>query len=133
MIRKQNTRKLVADECANYFNDGYYCCVKDGKCVYFDLDDPRDRCRYFENNVLPLDKDYEAIYRQELIQGKMSEAEKQEIVKAHREKNKIRKTCQQCRKIFLAESNRQRFCPDCKKTVRRQYQRDLMQKRRNEG
>lgn len=113
---------LVRNECANYcgkFNTReHYCCYEptpDFKCVLFRTDNALPRCKYFEESVLPLDPATEAIYRTERMDNiKLSKNERESI------RNRFKSTCVICGKQFKPTSNRQRFCPGCRKQAARE-------------
>ena len=108
-------RSLVSAECANHqtmgpFGTKDYCWMREksnhGACVFFsDLENPK--CRYFEEAVLPLDKDLKGIFSGELLALQIQEGRKR----------MIRKKCKRlgCSETFLARSNHQDFCPACQK------------------
>ena len=119
------TKEMVSNECSNYFSDGY-CCIKDKKCIYFSKG---SRCNYFEKNVLPLDAESEAIYYQELEEGRLSAKKKEAILQAKHDRNRPRKKCEICGKVFTAESNRQKYCTSCKRKVHNHSQKKYRTRR----
>jgi hypothetical protein len=115
-MAKKTIKTLIKDECANYYStwsEGYnYCCSKDDFCVLFQ-DEP-ERCRYFEKHVLPTDPVLENAYKQAYeIDGLNTFAQ-----------------CIKCGRNFIPNSNRQKYCPECKKLVQKQQTRDRVQKSR---
>jgi hypothetical protein len=81
--------QLVRQECANHDNESHkikdYCCISktdDHKCIY--VLDENSRCGYFEECVLPLDKELEAIYYAE----KKAQIENREL--SNKERKKIK-------------------------------------------
>ncbi|MGD0624256.1 MAG: hypothetical protein ABSB32_05995 [Thermodesulfobacteriota bacterium] len=114
---QSKVKSLVAGECPNYqtmgpFGANHYCFVREkstrGVCVFFsDLEAPR--CRYFEESILPLDKDLRGVFSGELLNQEIREGQKR----------MIRKKCERpgCPETFFAKSNAQRFCPRCQKAV----------------
>jgi hypothetical protein len=116
---QSKVKSLVVAECENHqtmgpFGTNNYCwmCEKSnhGVCVFFsDLEAPR--CRYFEEVVLPLDKDLKAIFSGELLNLEIRDGRKR----------MIRRQCERpgCPETFLAKSNAQRFCPKCQRAAYR--------------
>jgi hypothetical protein len=111
-------KALAASEYANHQSSGpagikNYCWAKEksngGVCVFFsDIENPR--CRYFQEAVLPLDKDLKAVFSSEVLNLQIQESRKR----------MIRKKCERpgCDQTFPARSNRQRFCPKCQKAAK---------------
>jgi hypothetical protein len=118
-IRNKNTFQkitdLIKDECANYDS-------VDGTCLHIGNDCPcvqmiskcsfQDKgilmCKYFRDNVLPLDADLNI-----------------EI-----NKNLNTKKCAVCNKPILAKSNRSKYCDDCQQKIRRKQYAESKQKNR---
>ena len=110
---QSKVRSLVVGECPNYqtmgpFGTNNYCFIREksnhGACVFFsDLEAPR--CRYFEEVILPLDKELKEIFCSQTLARE---------IQAGRGRM-IRKKCERCPETFLAKSNAQRFCPKCQK------------------
>jgi len=104
---------LVTSECANHFGNlngtSDYCCLEwtpDHRCVYF-LEEDNPRCRYFEESVLPLDKEIEtAYYAERFPEVAISQDDLA--------------TCAKCGKRFAATSNRQKYCQGCRKKADRE-------------
>jgi hypothetical protein len=104
-------KSLAASECANHQNSGpsgikNYCWLKErsngGVCVFFsDVENPR--CRYFQEAVLPLDKELKAVFSSEVLNLQIQEGQRK----------MIRKKCERCPETFLARSNAQMLCPGC--------------------
>jgi hypothetical protein len=115
-------KRLVKSDCAGYFTENNYCCSKDGVCVFFRDNEKFPCCRYFEEGVLPLDKDLGYEYRQE-----------RQMAVVHKTPVKTNVKCSRCKLYFKAGSNRQNYCEKCKKIVKREQARLSMQKKRNKS
>ena len=109
---QSRVKSLVAGECANHQNEAHgirnFCWMREksnnGACVFFSNSEG-PRCRYFEEAVLPLDKDLRAFFSREVLKLEMQNVRKR----------MIRKKCERCSETFMAKSNAQRFCPKCQK------------------
>ncbi len=64
-------------------------------------------CRYFQESVLPIDKEFRNFFSGKLLN----------LANEEGQKRLIRKNCERlgCAETFLAKSNRQGFCPACQK------------------
>lgn len=110
---QSRVKTLVSSECANHANElngiRNHCWAREksnaGQCIFFTEGIENPRCQYFEQAVLPLDKELKAIFSSELLNLEIQEGRKR----------LIRKKCERCPEIFLAKSNAQRFCPACQK------------------
>jgi hypothetical protein len=123
-------KALVARECANHQSLGpwgtnNYCWMREksngGVCVFFsDLEEPR--CRYFEEAVLPLDKELKGLFSSETLALQIRQGRKR----------RAWKTCERpgCEKSFLARSNAQRFCPACQRGAYREKSREWDREKR---
>jgi hypothetical protein len=105
-------KALVAGECANHQGEASgirdFCWMRaksnKGVCVFFsDIEAPR--CRYFQESVLPGDKELRGIFSPETLALQIREDRKRMTPKK----------CERCPETFLARSGRQRFCPVCQK------------------
>lgn len=109
---ESKVKSLVVGECANNQNEAHgirnFCWMREksnhGICLFFSNSEG-PKCRYFEEAVLPLDKDLKAIFSSEVLNQEMQNGQKR----------MIRKKCERCPETFLAKNNRQRFCPACQK------------------
>jgi hypothetical protein len=82
-------KSLAASECANHQNSGpsgikNYCWLKErsngGVCVFFsDVENPG--CRYFQEAVLPLDKELKAVFSSEVLNRQIQEGQRTMIRK----------------------------------------------------
>lgn len=79
-----------------------------GICLFFSNSEG-PKCRYFEEVVLPLDKDLKAIFSSEILTMEIQDGRKR----------MIQKKCAHCLETFLAKGNAQRFCPRCQKAAYR--------------
>ncbi|MFK4439692.1 hypothetical protein ABIA61_005107 [Paenibacillus sp. RC21] len=106
MQNKNKIKQLVKNSCACYFGTKHgisnYCCLQDGPCVFFAQDDSPLRCTYFENGVLPIDEKLEREYKSE------------RNVETEPKTAKPRVNCTRCGGTFSANSNRQKYCEECK-------------------
>ncbi len=105
-------KSLASAECANYQggSNGIKNCSwmqeksNHGVCVFFaDIENPR--CRYFQESVLPLDKELKGLFSPENLALQIRDDRKR----------MIRKRCEWCPETFLARSNAQILCPGCQK------------------
>lgn len=125
-------KQFIRDECANYFSElntiKDYCCMEkfpNNKCVYFsDVENPQ--CYYFEECVLPLDKELEIVYYAQQEKGALSKDEVQTLINSQ----KIQSICARCGKVFYANHNRQKYCELCASIIRREKNRERVQKHR---
>ena len=124
---------MVKKECANYFRDGGvtidYCCWYDSKCKYFE--DINNRCGYFEQSVLPLDKEYQIVYhaQRKNMDKRLSAEDKEHLINA----GKVRIKCAECGGLVYANSNRQKYCSSCSKKRAREKARARVQKHREKA
>ena len=134
-------KSLVTRECANYdevFNDiKDYCCLewtKGYRCIFFIKENAE--CVYFERAVLPTNPQLEALYlfeHQDKIEGReLSNQYKKRILEEKSSvAGKVKKQCNRCKKIFLANNYRQQYCESCKKSLNRERWRENKNKERN--
>ncbi len=99
--------KLIRAECCN--------CI-DGKCLLLDDDCMQLGsiyhicCNYFRRAVLPLD----------------------ESLCAELTAKDNAKRCEKCKKYFVPNSNRQKYCSECSEQNRSEYMKKYMRERRSE-
>jgi len=92
---KQAIRRLVKAECANYDRE-YQCLPLDGTCYMFTIGFVNSSlCKWFQNAVLPLDSELEALFE-----------------------HKPLKACGRCGKKFLVNGN-QAYCQACAEPARK--------------
>ena len=106
--QRARCNRLIRRLCANY--DGGYCLpLDDGEgCVCVQTISYSLLCKYFRWAVLPADKVLCAdIYRQRT------------------------RLCDRCRKPFAPSSNRQKYCPGCGYSIRRNQKADSARRRRS--
>lgn len=119
-------KMLAKSECANYetkFNSVKDCCLIKGNCALI-TNDELVRCGYFEEAVLPLDPELEAVYFAIHKANASGQEVTSKYIKAVREANKVVKTCDRCGKEFRPSNNRQRHCDLCKKIISRDQARE---------
>lgn len=115
---QSKVKSLVVAECDSHqatgpFGTKNYCWAKEksngGLCVFFTEGIENPRCQYFEQAVLPLDRDLKAIFSSELLNLEIREGQKR----------MVRKRCgwPGCLQTFLSKSNAQRFCPKCQRAA----------------
>ena len=120
---------MAKTECAGFEYEDNFCCHKDKICTFWtndsddtDTNDETDnnRCTYFETSVLPLDHGLEREYWDD-----------KNIAVEKKSKPKSRIVCERCKAIVEANSNRQQYCDNCKKIIRKEQTRNAVQKSRN--
>ena len=106
--QRARCNRLIRRLCANY--DGGNCLpLDDGEgCVCVQTISYSLLCKYFRRAVLPTDKVlYADIYRQRT------------------------RLCDRCGKPFAPSSNRQKYCPECGRSIRRKQKADSARRRRS--
>lgn len=138
-MKTKTVLQLVKAQCAYHDNESNgtrnYCATEetpDHQCIYFynDADDYYAiRCKYFEECVLPLNKELEAIYWAKI---KASESNKELTSKEIKEikENSGVKFCTKCKSKFKPTSNRQRHCSKCKKENQKNNQKKWIKNKR---
>lgn len=112
-------KKLIKDQCASYNTQDNFCFQYDKTCLFFT---DNERCKYFEESVLPIDSELEQKYWDK----------HDDVVRTtQKAKPKSRIKCQRCGAIFEANSNRQKYCDKCKKIIQREQSKNSMKKKRN--
>ena len=94
-VQKRATYKLIREECCNLDPDGF-CIPLDCRCPQLQSDSLI--CKWFQDAVLPLDKELHAE-----INGSSN-----------------LKPCAVCKRLFVPPSNRAQYCAECAAKVRRQ-------------
>lgn len=109
-----NRMKQLINECACYDNKAHgvqnYCCHEPSEQCFYYLEDNTQRCRHFEEAVLPLDPETAAIYhaeRQASANGYQL-TNYQKRLAAESINYKVR--CVECGKVFNPSSRRQKTC-----------------------
>lgn len=108
LAQRARCNRLIRRLCANY--DGGNCLpLDDGEgCVCVQMISYSLLCKYFRRAVLPTDKAlYADIYRQRT------------------------RLCDRCGKPFAPGSNRQKYCPECGRSIRRKQKADSARRRRS--
>ena len=111
LIRK--IKKLAREECCNYF---------DGQCVYGHnraaihpkyaaIRDGAIGCDYFLECVLPLDPE-------------LNKAVWAELLRYEEVETPAWKNCERCGQPYLPNSNRQKYCPECRPIQEKKRGRD---------
>ncbi|MEM3485150.1 MAG: hypothetical protein QXI12_05975 [Candidatus Methanomethyliaceae archaeon] len=126
----RRVKGFVVNKCCNYdpsqFNTAHWCWSKDRACVYCE---PWGgfRCSWFELFVLPGDKELEADYFALIsaLQAENGKQEKIEVAGSGSGIQKVRKQCLYpgCGEVFLASSNRQKYCPSHQHSAARERKR----------
>lgn len=137
---EQSYRRLAVEECANHAREQNsikdYCCrewTEGYRCVFMLADG--GRCRYFEESVLGLKPDLEALYwadRQARAEGHELTSLQAEIV-VQEVAASMAITCARCGQSFPARSNRQKYCDRCRKAVRNKQSQARMKRRRQKA
>lgn len=105
--QRRRCNRLIRKLCANY-DDGNCLALDEGDgCVCVQIISLSLICKYFRNAVLPADKELCA-----------------DIYKIHTE------PCEICGKAFVPKSNRQKYCAECGRKVRRKQKTESERKRR---
>lgn len=105
--QRRRCNRLIKKLCANY-QDGNCLPLDDGDgCACVQMISISLICKYFRNAVLPADKELCA-----------------DIYKVHTE------SCEICGKAFEPKSNRQKYCAECGRKVRRRQKAESERKRR---
>ena len=122
-------KKLVRDLCANYDATGPtgikdWCWPRDKPCKFFTDGEP-ERCKYFEEGVLPTELGLQIEYSRYFEAGKASPAQ----TPVPKPAAVVRLRCK-CGKTFIRKSNRQTLCPDCQESRRRQRKREYQRQAR---
>lgn len=115
----KNIKKHIKDKCANYAGNGQ--CLYDRPCPFFDEKNERARCIYYENAVLPENEQIKADYWRRFGLTYWGWGEKD--VKA----------CAVCGKGFTPQSNRQKYCSNCRDEQRRERAKLRKRKQRRNG
>lgn len=140
-MTNKTIQSLVRLQCAYHDNLSNevknYCCTEetpDHQCIYYynDADDYFIiRCKFFEECVLPLDKELEAVYwatiKAEETHQELTHEEIQEIKEQHSDT----KPCLKCKGKFKPSSNRQKYCDKCKKENAKTNQSKWLKNKRN--
>jgi hypothetical protein len=144
-MKTQTIQGLVKTQCACHDNNcngrSNYCCTEETpgyECIYF-MKNPDNyyiiRCKYFEENVLPLDKQLEAVYYAQIEAEKQKQKLTNKDIEEIKEKNKNTITCAnpKCKKEFKPSSNRQKYCDKCKKENAKNNQKDWVKNKRKKS
>lgn len=119
-------KSLAAQECCNYISVGA-CDIKN--YCYMEPKDTEFRCRifcdlpcgWFQKAVLPIKPEFTGFYRQLLDEGPVEEVADAKT-----------RTCS-CGALFIATSNRQVVCAECRKKRILETDRSKKRKRRLKG
>lgn len=131
MTTKQETKKILnkshkhaKNHCANHTGKNGCLMTAHGKCVLsFDSDRVAGNvCPYFLKSVLPMDKKLERDYTEQLPDGHKMKPDKEDTLNLH--------DCLSCGKKFVKNSNRQKYCKDCSRTVKNKQSKNRMKKHR---
>jgi hypothetical protein len=139
-MKQQTIQGLTKEQCAyheNNYNGHLNFCLTgecpDNKCIYF-YDSKDDyyfiRCKYFEECVLPLDKQLEAIYYAKIEAEKNKKQLTNKEIEEIKIKNKVTIECLKCKKEFKPTSNRQKYCNKCKKDNQKDNQKEWIKNKR---
>lgn len=100
---KDDVKKHVATNCATYAGNGR--CHLDRPCPFFNTEDTEmPRCSHFENAVLPADDNLSARYWGSFGLEYWGD-------------QGTTKACTECKRVYKANSNRQKYCDSCREIV----------------
>lgn len=138
-----SVKKLVRSECACYSEtlNGIkdYCDredTKDYRCVFFIKEEDNARCGYFEEAVLPVNPQLEALYiaehKAKMVDYELTKEDKERIIEGKSSiAGKVQIHCKKCGKTFQADNYRQQYCKICKRYLRRESTRNAVTKNRD--
>lgn len=111
----KDVQRLAKSTCANFTGqDGcLYAPIGCSQCFYFrELAEGQQvqRCKYFEEAVLPNDSVLETAYQQSLG----------EYLSGNGEQQQETCKCKRCNKTIVKRSNRTSYCVQCKSVAERQ-------------
>lgn len=108
----RGVKKAVDRHCANYVNGA--CLLTDSPCDYFTAYGADISCDYFEQAVLPNEPVLEQRYKDlhGIISGEDSVSK-----------------CVRCGRGYVKNSNRQKYCKDCKVSKQREHARNYQRKK----
>lgn len=108
----KRAKKLIRAECCNYNTQNKECFALDegDGCVCVQSISYSLLCRWFKEAVLPLD---EKLYLELMSDSKA-------------------KTCAYCHREFLPKGNAAKYCPSCRKIIKRNEARERMYRKRHE-
>ncbi|MCK2018841.1 cysteine-rich VLP protein [Peribacillus frigoritolerans] len=103
----RKVKSLAKNTCSSFIDGG---CVFGGSCDYFKTCGKSISCEYFEESVLPSDKELEHEYKQQ-----------HGIKYIEKSIGKYERTCKQCTEAFKTESRNVLICSDtCRKQLKQQ-------------
>lgn len=106
----KKVKSLAKNTCANFIDGG---CVFGGACDYFKKHGGSISCDYFEQSVLPNDKDLEQAY-----------LEQHGIIYIEVSVGKYERTCKTCDTQFKTDSRNGLTCSDeCRTALRKETKR----------
>lgn len=106
----KKVQSLAKGTCANFVDGG---CVFGGACDYFTKYGGSISCDYFEQSVLPADKELEQAYK-----------EQHGIIYVEKSIGKYERTCKGCDKQFKTDSKNTLTCSnECRSVLRKQTKR----------
>lgn len=107
----------IADYCLLEWTDGHRCVFAIGE---------GSRCRYFEEGVLPLNPELQAVYMHDRTARAAGDTVKPEMTRrvATAVRSQTERACPKCGQAFTPASNRQRYCEPCRKAVRKEQIRE---------
>ncbi len=106
----KKVQSLAKSTCANFVDGG---CVFGGACDYFTKYEGSISCDYFEQSVLPADKELEQTYK-----------EQHGIIYVEKSIGKYDRTCKGCDKQFRTDSKNVLTCSnECRSELRKQTKR----------
>jgi hypothetical protein len=126
---------LAAAECANYLKSANskkdYCIAEwteDHRCIFATTDDAR--CGYFEECVLLLDRELQAMFLADRTARAAGDTIKPDTLRRVGAAAREEIPCLKCGKPFSPRSNRQKVCPSCRAQIGREKQRAYRQRQK---
>ncbi len=125
----RRVKRLMAEQCVNHANEQNgihdYCCLERTpgyRCAY--VVDDAARCNYFETSVLPVDRELEALYHADRkARADGYDLTRLQVAATLEPIKRPPVTCARCGKSFEAASNRQKYCPSCRRAVTNEQKR----------
>ncbi|MDM5339687.1 cysteine-rich VLP protein [Fictibacillus enclensis] len=113
---KSKAKKLAKENCANYTGAGQCLVACGGRCLLtYESDGIGNICPYFIVSVLPADHEMETEYREIFdIPGGTPPKD----------------LCNECGRTIERSSNRQKYCGECRESVRKTKERQRQKEKR---
>ncbi|MDM5197870.1 cysteine-rich VLP protein [Fictibacillus enclensis] len=113
---KSKANKLAKDNCANYTGAGLCLVACGGRCLLtYESEGTGNICPYFIASVLPAEHELEMEYREIF-----------DIPSVPLQKD----LCDECGRPIERSSNRQKYCGECRESVRKTKEKQRQKERR---